>query len=76
MALKLELDLRSNESLRGLQEVGLKVVVHDQNESPLQQAGFVVSPGFQTFIEMKVRKVSCFIETNIFLNVSLFCFKY
>jgi len=56
MALKLEFDLHSNESLHGLEEVGLKIVVHDQEESPLQQAGFVVSPGFQTFVELKVRK--------------------
>ena len=57
MALKIEFDLKTNESLRGLQEFGLKIVVHDQEETPLQQAGFVVSPGFQSFVELKVRKV-------------------
>lgn len=56
LALKLELDLKANDTLHGVQEVGLKVVVHDQEESPLQQAGFVVSPGFHTFVEMNVRK--------------------
>lgn len=55
MALKLEFDLKMGGS-EPLQEMGLKVIVHDISETPLQQAGFVVSPGFQSIIELKVRK--------------------
>lgn len=58
MAFKLELDLRANKSLSNLEEIGVKIVIHDQSETPLHHAGFVVSPGFQTFVEMKVKKVS------------------
>lgn len=58
MAFKLEFDLRANKSLNNLEEVGVKIVIHDQSETPLHHAGFVVSPGFQTFVEMKVKKVS------------------
>ena len=57
MALKLEFDLKVNKSVVPLQEIGLKIIVHDQSETPLQQAGFVVSPGFQSIVELKVRKV-------------------
>jgi Amiloride-sensitive sodium channel. len=59
MAFKLELDLRVKDSVQSLQEVGVKIVIHDQNETPLHNAGFIVSPGFQTFVEMKVKKVRC-----------------
>merc|ERR1712072_538818 len=55
MALKLEFDLRVNNS-QPLQEIGLRIIVHDQSETPLQQAGLVVSPGFQSTVELKVRK--------------------
>ena len=57
MAFKLELDLQVKDSVQSLQEVGVNVVIHDQNETPLHHAGFIVSPGFQTFVEMKVKKV-------------------
>ena len=56
IALKLIFDLQTNESLRPIEEVGLRVIVHDQEETPLQNAGFIVSPGFQTFVEINVRK--------------------
>lgn len=58
MAFKLELDLKANTSLSHLEEVGIKVVIHDQSETPLHHSGFVVSPGFQTFVEVKVKKVN------------------
>ena len=57
LAFKLELDLQTSESLRAVEEVGLRVVVHDQDETPLQTAGFVISPGFQSFVEISVRQV-------------------
>ena len=57
MAFKLELDLHVKDSVQSLQEVGMNVIIHDQDETPLHHAGFIVSPGFQTFIEMKVKKV-------------------
>ena len=57
MGFKLELDLKSKDSLQGIQEIGAIVIVHHQRETPVLQAGFVVSPGFQTFVEIKVRQV-------------------
>ncbi|XP_065648379.1 acid-sensing ion channel 1A [Hydra vulgaris] len=56
MGFKLELDLKSKDSLQGIQEIGAIVIVHHQQETPVLQAGFVVSPGFQTFVEIKVRQ--------------------
>lgn len=56
MAFKLELDLNVKDSVQSLEEVGVNIVIHDQKESPLHYAGFIVSPGFQTFVEMKVKK--------------------
>ena len=57
MAFKLELDLQVKDSVQSLEEVGVNIVIHDQDETPLHHAGFIVSPGFQTFVEMKVKKV-------------------
>ncbi|XP_066918075.1 acid-sensing ion channel 2-like isoform X2 [Clytia hemisphaerica] len=56
MAFKLELDLQVKDSVQSLEEVGVNIVIHDQDETPLHHAGFIVSPGFQTFVEMKVKK--------------------
>ena len=57
MAFKLELDLHVKDSVQSLQEVGVNIIIHNQDETPLHHAGFIVSPGFQTFVEMKVKKV-------------------
>lgn len=57
MAFKLELDLNVKDSVQSLQEVGVNIIIHNQDETPLHHAGFIVSPGFQTFVEMKVKKV-------------------
>ena len=38
--------------------IGLKILIHDQNELPLvKENGFAVMPGATTFVSMRKRKV-------------------
>ena len=77
MAFKLELDLHVKDSVQSLQEVGVNIIIHNQDETPLHHAGFIVSPGFQTFVEMKVKKVReffcfCFLKFTFLSEKELF----
>ena len=74
MAFKLELDLHVKDSVQSLEEVGVNIIIHDQDETPLHHAGFIVSPGFQTFVEMKVKKVRW--NEVVFLSPSNVCISF
>lgn len=56
-AFELQLDLETHEYLRDIQEGGVRVYIHDQNETPFSSAGFAVPPGFKTFVSLSVQKV-------------------
>ena len=57
-AFEMQLDLETHEYLRDVQEGGVRVYIHDQNETPFSSAGFAVPPGFKTFVSLSVQKVS------------------
>lgn len=37
---------------------GLRLIIHDQNETPVRFRGLALSPGFTTYVEITKRKVS------------------
>lgn len=57
-AFEMQLDLETHEYLRDIQEGGVRVYIHDQNETPFSSAGFAVPPGFKTFVSLSVQQVS------------------
>eukprot|EP00795_Rhopilema_esculentum_P012210 gene12210-2837_t len=56
-AFELQLDLETHEYLKDIQEGGVRVHIHDQNETPFSSAGFAVPPGFKTFVSLNVQKI-------------------
>jgi len=56
-AFEMQLDLETHEYLKDVQEGGVRVYIHDQNETPFSSAGFAVSPGFKTFVSLTVQKI-------------------
>ena len=59
---EIQLDLETHEYLSDIQEGGIRVFIHDQEETPFSSAGFAVPPGFKTFVSLSVQKV-CTIYT-------------
>lgn len=57
-AFELQLDLETHEYLKDIQEGGVRVYIHDQEETPFSSAGFAVPPGFKTFVSLSVQEVS------------------
>ena len=46
-------DIRNNETISHHRYTGMQVIIHDQSEPPASSSGFVISPGFQSFVNMK-----------------------
>ena len=59
-AFELQLDLETHEYLKDIQEGGVRVYIHDQEETPFSSAGFAVPPGFKTFVSLSVQEVSVY----------------
>ncbi len=55
---EIQIDLETHEYMRDIQEGGIRVYIHDQEETPFSSAGFAVPPGFKTFVSLGVQKVS------------------
>ena len=56
--LGLIIDTQHYEYYYDVQNAGLKVILHDQEETPVKMQGLAVSPGFTTYMELRKRKVS------------------
>ncbi|XP_047145155.1 acid-sensing ion channel 1B isoform X2 [Hydra vulgaris] len=49
---ELGLDVHTNEIISSYPYNGIKLIIHNQQESPVMSDGFVISPGDRTFIKM------------------------
>ena len=50
---ELALDMHNNEIISSYPYTGVKLIIHNQWESPVMSDGFVISPGDKTFIKME-----------------------
>jgi len=50
-------DMKSSETFRSHDYIGLKVYIHSQHEPPTADSGFILAPGFRYFINMKMHEV-------------------
>ena len=50
-------DMKSSETFRSHEYTGLKVYIHSQQEPPVADSGFILSPGFRYYINMKMHEV-------------------
>ncbi|XP_057313735.1 acid-sensing ion channel 2-like isoform X2 [Hydractinia symbiolongicarpus] len=50
---ELMFDLRNEDAIKEYQISGLQVIVHDQNEPPVSNTGFILPPGFKSYIKME-----------------------
>ena len=46
-------DVLNEDSIKTFQHTGMHVIIHDQAEPPVANSGFVLSPGFKTFVSMQ-----------------------
>ena len=54
-------DLNVVDAVKSFSYSGIEVIVHDQSESPAMKNGFLISPGFKTFVRMATHEV-CFVR--------------
>ena len=59
--LQLQIDVQHYDYYFGVNSAGFKVILHDQEETPVRMQGYSVAPGFTTYIELKKRQVSSFL---------------
>jgi hypothetical protein len=45
-----------------VRESGFRFILHQQNDLPLTREGFRVSPGYVTYVDLRLAKVSCCLE--------------
>ena len=57
--LQIVIDTQHYEYYYDVQNAGFKVILHDQEETPVKMQGLAVSPGFTTYMELRKKKVSC-----------------
>lgn len=55
--LHLQIDVQHYDYYFAVNSAGFKVILHDQEETPVRMQGYSVSPGFTTYIELKKRQV-------------------
>ena len=55
--LRLLIDVQHYDYYFAVESAGFKVILHDQDETPVKMQGLAVSPGFTTYMELKKKKV-------------------
>lgn len=45
-------DLNNSEALKSFLYTGMRIIIHDQDEPPVMEEGFSISPGFKTFVKL------------------------
>ena len=56
--LKLVINVQHYEYYYDVVNAGFKVILHDQDETPVKMQGLSVAPGFTTYMELRKKKVS------------------
>ena len=51
-----------------VKEIGMRLIIHDENELPIRKSGIHLSPGYSTYVEVKKTEVRL-ILTKYFLSV-------
>lgn len=68
---ELMFDLRNEDAIKEYKISGLQVIVHDQNEPPVSNTGFILPTGFKSYIKMEkseVRGETCFFTYKCITN--------
>ena len=61
-AYELLFNLKSHEAVWSFPYGGIKVILHDQSHPPAMSEGFMISPGFSTYVKMVKTEVKNFIH--------------
>lgn len=69
-AYELKVDLKSNEAVSTEDYGGLMVVLHDQSNPAVMSTGFMLAPGFTTYVRMSRIEVLFFSYTTFFFFFS------
>ncbi|XP_065648616.1 acid-sensing ion channel 1C [Hydra vulgaris] len=55
-SLIMELNIEQYDYFEDIKEAGIKLIIHDQNETPVRMAGVKLSPGFSATVQIKKKK--------------------
>ena len=64
-------DLNITDAVKSFPYSGLEVIVHDQSETPVLNDGFIISPGFKTFVRMNTLEV-CNFNPILYIIILIF----